>query len=277
MIRAAVIGWPITHSRSPLIHGYWLQRYGITGSYDKIAVPPHDVERFLRNLEPAGLAGCNVTVPHKETAFAIAAKRDASSIAIGAANTVWIENGALACANTDTYGFMANLQSSAPAWRPNRGAAVILGAGGSARAVIHGLIEAGVEDVRVVNRTKARADELAAHFATGVTAHDWDQRHHIIADDAALVVNTTTLGLNGVGSPDVAFDGVRPDCIVCDLVYVPLLTPFLAAARAAKLKTVSGLGMLVHQAVPGFEIWFGKRPDVTDELMALLEADIQAV
>lgn len=275
MIRAAVIGWPIQHSRSPLIHGYWLKRYGIVGAYEKVAVAPDEVEPFLKNLRANGYVGCNVTVPHKEAAFALSHYREPSSVAVGAANTVWMINDTLACSNTDTYGFMANLQSSAPGWRPNNGPALVLGAGGSARAVVHGLLEAGVEEVRVVNRTVARAEEFVSFFAKGVTAHDWEKRNQLAADDCALIVNTTTLGMNGNGDPGMTFAGVRDDCIVCDLVYVPLVTSFLSAAKSHGLKTVSGLGMLLHQAVPGFEIWFGKRPEVTEELVALVEADIR--
>ncbi len=273
MKRACVIGWPIEHSRSPGIHGYWLKAYGIDGSYTKVAVKPEDVTAFFSSLAAQGFAGCNVTVPHKEAAFAAAEIKDPSAVAVGAANTLWIDNGRLACANTDTYGFMTHLQRSAPAWRAPDGPVLILGAGGAARAIVYGFLEAGCRDVRIANRSRQRADALAQHFGPGVTALDWDERNRAAAD-AAVIVNTTTLGMKGEGDPGIDFAGVSRSSIAADIVYVPLETAFLRKAKAARLITVDGLGMLLHQAVPGFEKWFGVRPEVTDELFRLVAADI---
>jgi shikimate dehydrogenase len=273
MRRACVIGWPISHSRSPLIHGYWLKRYEIEGAYTKEAVEPERAAAFLEGLASAGFVGCNVTVPHKETAFAVAAERMPAAEAIGAANTVWLEGGRLVADNTDGYGFMENLRRSAPEWRSERGA-LVLGAGGSARAVVHALIEAGVPGVIICNRSPERADAIAAAYPGRAGITFWSQRQGAVRA-SGLVVNTTTLGMKGEGSPDIDFTGCAPGTVVYDLVYVPLETPFLAAARKAGLRTVDGLGMLLHQAVPGFERWFGVRPEVTDELRALVVADIE--
>ena len=272
MKRACVIGWPIEHSRSPIIHGYWLKRYGIDGSYSKEAVAPEAVGEFLRSLGEQGYAGCNVTVPHKEAAFAAADMREASAEAVAAANTLWLEGGKLCAANTDTYGFMRNLELGAPGWK--RDAPVcILGAGGAARAIIYGFLQAGVKDVRLVNRTRARAEAVAQQFGEGVTVYDWDAREGA-ARDAAVLVNTTSIGMGGKGSLEIDFADFDPHCVVADIVYVPLKTELLAAAEAHGLRTVDGLGMLLHQAVPGFEKWFGVRPEVADELRALVLADI---
>jgi shikimate dehydrogenase len=273
MTRACVIGWPISHSRSPLIHNYWLRQYGIDGSYSKEPVEPKDLGGFLASLKTHGFAGCNVTVPHKEAAFAAAALREPSAVAVNAANTLWLENNQLACANTDTYGFMANLDASAPDWRQRPGAINVLGAGGSARAVVYGFLEAGMSDIRVFNRSLERAEQLALHFGARVTALPWDVRDDHVPD-AAVIVNTTTLGMNGAGSPGIDFARARKDAVAADLVYVPLETEFLKAARANGLIGVDGLGMLLHQAVPGFEKWFGVRPSVTPELYDLIAKDI---
>lgn len=273
MTRACVIGWPISHSRSPLIHNHWLRQYGIEGIYTREPVKPEDLQAFLQSLKALGLAGCNVTVPHKEAAFALAAIREPSAVAVNAANTLWLDDGRLACANTDTYGFMANLDASAPDWRKRSGPVLILGAGGSARAVVYGFLEAGMGDVRVFNRTLDRAQELARHFGPRVAAHAWDARNEHVAE-AAVIVNTTTLGMNGTGTLDIDFTCAKPGAVAADLVYVPLETEFLKAARANGLTGVDGLGMLLHQAVPGFEKWFGVRPVVTPELYQIIARDI---
>jgi len=273
MRRACVIGWPISHSRSPLIHNHWLRQYGIDGSYTREPVKPDDLQAFLQSFAALGLAGCNVTVPHKEAAFALADIRDPSAVAVNAANTLWLDNGRLACANTDTYGFMANLDASAPEWRKRSSPVLILGAGGSARAVVYGFLEAGMSDVRVFNRTPDRAQELARHFGAHVTAHAWGARNEHVAD-AAVIVNTTTLGMNGAGTLDIDFTRAKKGAVAADLVYVPLETEFLKAARANGLIGVDGLGMLLHQAVPGFEKWFGVRPVVTPELYKIIARDI---
>jgi shikimate dehydrogenase len=273
MKRACVIGWPISHSRSPLIHNYWLRQYGIEGTYTREPVEPQHLKAFLQSFEARGLAGCNVTVPHKEAAFELAEVREPSAVAVSAANTLWLENGRLACANTDTYGFMANLDASAPDWRKRSGPIVILGAGGSARAVVYGFLEAGMSDVRVINRSLDRAQELARHFGPRVTADTWETRNGHVAE-AAVVVNTTTLGMNGNGALGIDFARAQKGAVAADLVYVPLETDFLKAARANGLIGVDGLGMLLHQAVPGFEKWFGVRPVVTPELYEIVARDI---
>jgi shikimate dehydrogenase len=275
MKRACVIGWPIEHSRSPLIHGYWLKKYGIDGAYTKEAVPPEAVTQFLRSLAQNGFVGCNVTVPHKEAAFVAADVKDASALAVSAANTLWIEGGKLHAANTDTYGFMSYLNQRAPGWDANDLPVSILGAGGAARAIIHGLLEADAPEVRVFNRTRGRAEALAEHFGPRVKAFDWRDRGRR-SRKAAVLVNTTTIGMNGVGSLDIDFHTFDPTCVVCDIVYVPLQTELIVRALGRGLRTVDGLGMLLHQAAPGFEKWFGVRPEVTRELRDLLVADIEA-
>lgn len=272
--RACVIGWPIEHSRSPLIHGFWLKKYAIDGVYTKEAVRPDELRPFLLSLTARGLEGCNVTVPHKETALAVAQHKDPSALAVGAANTLWLEDGQLCAANTDTYGFMTHLTRTAPGWQRRDAPVSILGAGGAARAIVYGFLEAGVGEVRVFNRSKGRAEELARHFGRGVKVFDWaDRERH--SREAAVLVNTTTLGMKGEGSLEIDFAGFRSDCVVSDIVYVPLDTELLKSARARGLATVDGLGMLLHQAVPGFERWFGVRPEVTSELFDLVVRDIE--
>jgi shikimate dehydrogenase len=272
--RACVIGWPIAHSRSPLIHGYWLNRYGIDGSYSKVPVPVEDLPAFLASLETQGYAGCNVTVPHKEAAYAAASVKHPSAIAVEAANTLWLDDGVLNCANTDTYGFITNLKQSAPSWSAANSAALVLGAGGSARAVVYGLLQEGVREVRIANRNLERAQDVARHFGPAVRPYSWDGRNQFTGD-VGLIVNTTTLGMNGAGDPGIDFAAVPSTAVVADLVYVPLQTAFLRAAAAAGLTTVGGLGMLLHQAVPGFEKWFGIRPEVTEDLVRLIERDVR--
>lgn len=272
--RAFVCGHPIAHSRSPLIHSYWLEQYRIAGAYTAIDVAPDAFVGFLSGLRQAGLAGGNITIPHKETAFHAVARRDGAAEAIGAVNTVWLEDDVLCGGNTDAYGFAANLDQRAPGWE-TCGSAVVLGAGGAARAVIHALKERGVKDIRVANRTVRRAGELADRFGKGVSAHPADGVKEI-CEEAGLLVNTTSLGMAGdQGIP--ADPAWLPDkAIVNDLVYVPLETPLLAAARARGLQTVDGLGMLLHQAVPAFERWFGQRPEVTAALREKIVADLDA-
>ncbi|TJV41412.1 MAG: shikimate dehydrogenase [Mesorhizobium sp.] len=270
--KAFVTGHPIKHSRSPKIHGHWLAKHGIDGSYEAIDVAPHDFAEFLATLQANGYRGGNVTIPHKEAAFALAGRRDQAAEEIGAVNTLWFEAGILWGGNTDSHGFAANLDDHAPGWA-SKGPAVVLGAGGASRAVVHALKERGVSDIRIVNRTLARAVELRDRFGAGVSAHGMAATGELLAD-AGLLVNTTALGM--VGNEGLAADpALLPGhAIVTDLVYVPLETPLLAAARARGLKTVDGLGMLLNQAVPGFEHWFGVRPQVTAELRAIIVADL---
>lgn len=272
--KAFVTGHPIAHSRSPKIHGHWLARYGIDGSYQAIDVAPADFAEFVQTLAANGYRGGNVTIPHKEAAFALVSRRDDAAEAIGAVNTLWLEDGTLWGGNTDGHGFAANLDEHAPGWAAN-GPAVVLGAGGASRAVIHALIERGVSDIRIVNRTLARAEELSHRFGGGVSAHGVAATGELLVD-AGLLVNTTALGMHGNEGLSADPAGLPAHALVTDLVYVPLETPLLAAARARGLKTVDGLGMLLHQAVPGFERWFGVRPEVTAELRRIILADIGA-
>ncbi|RWE32430.1 MAG: shikimate dehydrogenase [Mesorhizobium sp.] len=272
MKKAFVTGHPIKHSRSPMIHGHWLAEHGVDGSYQAIDVAPRDFAEFLASLQANGYRGGNVTIPHKEAAFAGVARRDHAADEIGAVNTLWLEGGTLWGGNTDGHGFAANLDDYTPGWASN-GPAVVLGAGGAARAVIHALKERGLGDIRIVNRTLARAIELRDRFGAGVSAHETAATAELLGD-AGLLVNTTALGMQGNdGLP--ADPTLLPDrAVVNDIVYVPLETPLLAAARARGLKTVDGLGMLLNQAVPGFERWFGVRPKVTAELRAIIVADL---
>ena len=274
--QACVVGWPVAHSRSPLIHGYWLSRYGIDGRYTKRAVPPEEIEAFFSSLAAEGLAGCNVTIPHKEAALRSAEVREPSATAVGAANTLWLdERGRLSAANTDTYGYMTYLALETPDWSRRDAPVSVLGAGGAARAIVYGFLEAGVGEVRLFNRSAARAAALAESFGPRVKVHAWEERSRA-STEAAVLVNTTAVGLKGDGTLDIDFTDFHPDCIVSDIVYVPLETGLIREARRHGLRTVDGLGMLLHQAVPGFEKWFGVRPEVTAELYELIAADIEA-
>jgi len=274
LAKAFVCGHPIAHSRSPLIHGHWLRTLGIEGRYEAIDVPPAAFGSFLRSIGAAGFRGGNVTIPHKEAAFAIVDEHDQASEQIGAINTVWLDGGRLLATNTDWSGFSANLDERAPRWATGQ-RAVVLGAGGSARAILYALLQKGYREVRVVNRTTERAQELADRFGAKVSAHDWNAAPELLAD-ADLLVNTTPIGMAGRdsgASPDLG--RLPPGAIVTDIVYVPLETPLLSAAKARGLETVDGLGMLLHQAVPGFFRWFGRAPSVTSDLRALVIADME--
>lgn len=268
---ACLIGWPVGHSRSPLIHRHWLRTLGIAGDYRAEAVPPDEVAAFVSTLRQRGYVGANVTIPHKERVLALAAP-DERARAVGAANTLWFEDGRLRATNTDVEGFIHNLDAAAPGWN-SAGTALVLGAGGSARAVIFGLLERGAERVFVANRTLARGGELAALFGHCVEAVGWDAINRLMPG-VDLLVNTTSLGMVGQPPLEVALDSLPAHAVVADLVYAPLVTPLLAAARARALRTADGLGMLLHQAVRGFALWFGRTPQVTGELRALVEADL---
>jgi shikimate dehydrogenase len=270
-LAACLIGWPAAHSRSPLIHHYWLRTLGIEGGYIIEAVPPDDLRDFVLRLSLRGFVGANVTIPHKEGVLALSTP-DARAKAVGAANTLWFENGELRSTNTDVEGFIGNLDASAPGWG-KAGEALVLGAGGSSRAVVFGLLERGVGRIHLANRTLARAEALAKQFGPNVHPIGWDAVNDVLPS-AKLLVNTTSLGMHGQPSLDVDVARLPQEAVVADLVYVPLVTPLLAAAKARGLKTADGLGMLLHQAVRGFELWFGQRPKVTAELRALIEADL---
>jgi shikimate dehydrogenase len=271
---ACLIGWPAAHSRSPLIHHYWLRTLGIEGGYVIEAVPPDELGDFVLRLSLRGFVGANITIPHKERALALS-KPDDRARAVGAANTLWYDQGELRSTNTDVEGFINNLDACAPGWDMAEDA-LVLGAGGSARAVLFGLIERGIKRVHLVNRTMARARALADQFGATVLPAAWDAAGDLLPR-ANLLVNTTSLGMHG--QPELELDvGLLPsNAVVADLVYVPLETPLLTAARERGLKTADGLGMLLYQAVRGFELWFGRRPEVTSELRALIEADLKKV
>jgi len=269
---AGVIGHPIAHSRSPALHGYWLKTYGLPGHYVPMDVAPADLETVLRSLPKAGFVGANVTVPHKEAALRLADHVSDRASVIGAANTlVFRADGSIHADNTDGYGFMQNLRAGAPDWVPQDGPAVVFGAGGAARAVLQALAEAGVPEILLTNRTRSRADHLKEEFGQRITVVDWVQAGNVI-ENAELVVNTTSLGMQGQPELRIPLDGLQPGTVVTDLVYAPLKTRLLEQAEAAGCTVVDGLGMLLHQAVPGFERWFGLRPEVTEETRAAVLA-----
>ncbi len=274
-LKACIIGHPVAHSRSPLIHGYWLREHGIDGAYERADVPPGELPAFLQSLAERGFVGANVTVPHKEEAFRCAAVVHPSAEKLGAANTLWLEDGRLNAANTDALGFLANLDAEAPGWDAGLGEAIVLGAGGAARAVVYGLLERGAGTVHVVNRGRERAEELAVFFGPGVRTHGFDDLPQLLGR-AGLLVNATSLGMAGKPPLEVDLAGLAPGALVADLVYVPLETPLLAQARARGHRAVDGLGMLLHQAVPGFQRWFGVRPEVTPALRNLIVAEIES-
>jgi shikimate dehydrogenase len=272
MTRAAcLIGWPAAHSRSPIIHKYWLTSFGIDGDYRIEAVKPEDFADFVARLGERGYSGANVTLPHKEQALKVA-DADERARAVGAANTLWFDGNVLRATNTDVEGFLASLDVSAPGWDMTD-EALVLGAGGAARAVLFGLIERGIRTIHLVNRTLPRAEELAHQFGASVKPAAWDRIPQLLPR-SRLLVNTTSLGMKGQPPLDIDVGLLPADATVNDAVYIPLNTGLLIAARARGLKTSDGLGMLLHQAVRGFSLWFGKRPVVTGELRALLEADL---
>jgi len=270
--KACVIGHPVAHSRSPKLHGYWLRTLGIAGAYELADVTEEQFPEFLRTLRARGYVGSNITVPHKEAAFRLVSRRDEAARAIGAVNVLWYENGELVAGNTDVHGFLAHLDATAPGWDAVTRRAVIMGAGGGARSITYGLRSRGLT-VDVVNRTVVRAEKLAADF--GASAHGWDELSHLLAS-ADLLVNATAMGMIGKPPLDIDLTPLPRHAIVYDIVYVPLETALLRAARDRGHRTVDGLGMLLHQAVPAFARWFGVTPRVTPELRAIIEADIKA-
>jgi shikimate dehydrogenase len=269
---ACVIGWPAKHSRSPKLHGYWIGRYGLDGAYRAEDVRPEDFAAFISNLAAHGYVGANVTMPHKEMAFALTDPDDRAR-AVGAANTLWYENGRLRSTNTDVEGFLGALDAASPGWDARMKRAVVLGAGGASRAIVFGLVERGITQVVVANRTLSKAAELRDRFGTAIHPVPWLDLANVL-DGAELLVNTTSLGMHGAEPLDIDVTPLAAGAVVADIVYVPLETPLLAAARRRGLATSNGLAMLLHQAVRGFELWFGVRPEVTTELYDLLAADI---
>lgn len=268
---ACLIGWPAAHSRSPLIHHYWLRLHGITGGYSIEAIPPEGFAEFVMHLSTHGFAGANVTIPHKERALQLT-EPDERARAVGAANTLYYEGAVLRSTNTDVEGFISNLDVAAPGW-DRTGDALVLGAGGASRAVVFGLVERGIGRIHLANRTVERARVLADQFGATVIPAAWNTLGDLLPR-VGLLVNTTSLGMKGQPPLDIELALLPRDAVVADLVYVPLETPLLSAARARGLRTADGLGMLLHQAVRGFELWFGLRPAVTQELRALVEADL---
>ncbi|MBO9395336.1 shikimate dehydrogenase [Shimia sp. R9_2] len=261
---AGVIGNPIAHSKSPLLHGHWLKTYGITGHYVPLEVDAEHLEAVLKAMPQMGFVGCNVTIPHKERVVQFVDQITDRATLIGAVNTlIFRPDGSIVGDNTDGYGFIENLRHGAPEWQAEAGPAVVLGAGGAARAVVASLLDAGVPEILLTNRTRVRADRLREDFGARVKVVEWVQAGNIL-EEAATLVNTTSLGMAGKSELRIPMDGLRSETVVTDLVYNPLITNFLKTAQERGCVTVDGLGMLLHQAVPGFERWFGRRP-VVDE------------
>lgn len=278
---ACVIGWPITHSRSPLIHRHWLTDYGISGDYIKHAVEPDDLRSFVADLRDGRFIGCNVTMPHKESIADLIDEVLPEARAIGAINTIWRDGGRLVGTSTDGIGFVSHLDTSAAHWRTIDGPVVVLGAGGAARAIVDAILRTCDHDVVLLNRTRARADDLVLRMSSAqassnpvrLASADWSERDTEIAG-ASLVINTTSLGMTGQPPLDVSLKDTRKQPVVADIVYAPLETSLLAEARREGLPAVDGLGMLLHQAVPGFERWFGVVPEVMDDLRRMIVADL---
>jgi shikimate dehydrogenase len=270
---ACVIGWPVEHSRSPLIHNHWIRERGLNAEYRREAVPPERFADFVRHLFEHGYVGANVTLPHKETALRLC-DADSRAQAVGAANTLWLDHGALRATNTDVEGFIANLDATAPGWDRGLDTALVLGAGGAARAVVFALVERGIARICVLNRNFKRAEALRRQFGERVDPHPFEHASALLAG-AGLLVNATTLGMAGQPPLELLLDRLPHAAVVADIVYSPLETELLKAAHSRGMRTVDGLGMLLHQAVSGFARWFGVRPQVTEGLRALVEADLK--
>ncbi len=265
-VKAGVIGWPISHSMSPRLHQYWLEYYKIDGLYSPFAICPEDFVEYMKTMADKGLSGVNITVPHKQTAFDCVDKADDTAKRIGAVNTVIVQaDGTLEGRNTDGFGFIENIKTHIPSWKPEQGPAVVLGAGGAARAVCAALIDGGVPELRLVNRTVSRAEDLAGHIGGPIKILPWRQRGDAL-ENTALLVNTTTLGMTGKPPLDISLEKLPEQAVVNDIVYTPLQTPLLEAAAGRGNSVVDGLGMLLHQGRPGFAAWFGVDPEVTVEL-----------
>ncbi|MSP44032.1 MAG: shikimate dehydrogenase [Alphaproteobacteria bacterium] len=273
--RAGIIGWPVSHSRSPILHTYWLRKYALAGSYERIPISPENFAAQFRSLSDQGFAGANVTIPHKQTAMACCDELEPAAKRLGAVNTIVITQGRYHGSNTDGYGFIENLRQRAPHWRADTGPAVIIGAGGAARAVVAALIDAGAKQLRLFNRTRSRADQLAADLGGPVETADWQRLDSGLAD-CSLLVNCSSLGMTGQPPLEISLRALPPTALVYDLVYTPLQTPLLKAASHNGNPTIDGLGMLIHQARPGFAAWFGVMPEADESLLQLLLSDIES-
>ena len=269
---AGVMGWPVAHSRSPIIHNHWIAHHGLQGAYVLLPVQPEQLALALRSLPVLGFAGCNLTIPHKVAAMAMVDRMEPLATRIGAINTIVVEKDrSLTGRNTDAFGFTRSLLEAQPDWRADAGPITVVGAGGAARAVLAGLIDSGARDIRLTNRSWGKAHDMAQEFGAPVRAVPWDDRHDTL-DDLSLLVHTTNQGMHGQAPLELSLTRLHPQALVSDIVYVPLETPLLAAASQRGNPTVNGLGMLVHQAQAAFEAWFGVMPDVTPELITKLEA-----
>jgi shikimate dehydrogenase len=271
---AAVIGWPVMHSRSPLMHNYWFDKLGLAGAYVPLAIEPGTLEPALRALHPLGFAGCNLTIPHKQDAMTIVDDVDDTAKAIGAISCVVVRpDGALFGTNNDWFGFINNLKQQHPSWRADSGPITVLGAGGGSRAVCYGLLREGATEIRLVNRTQQRAEVLAEEIGGPITVYPWSERDAVL-DGSTMAVNTTSQVMIGEPALAVTLDRLPADALVADIIYIPLETPFLEAARLRGNPTINGLGMLLHQGRPAWRMWFDIEPDVTAELTARMERSI---
>jgi len=272
---AGVMGWPVMHSRSPLLHNYWFQQHHLAGTYVPLAIPPAGLEAALRALHPLGFAGCNLTLPHKQEAMKWVDQADAVAKSIGAISCIVVRpDGSLAGTNNDCYGFIHSIREEQPQWRADAGPSAVIGAGGGARAVCYALAEAGAKEIRLVNRTLDRAKKIAEDFGGAIKALPWELRHELL-DGATIVVNTTSQGMLGQSPLDLKLDRLPARALAVDIIYIPLETPFLRAARERGNPTINGLGMLLHQGRPAWRAWFGIDPAVTAELRATMERSIR--
>ena len=272
---AGVMGWPVMHSRSPLMHNHWFRQHGLAGAYVPLAIEPQGLAAALKALRPLGFAGCNLTIPHKQQAMTIVDEVDTVAKRIGAISCVVVRpDGSLSGTNNDWFGFIHNLRQELPDWRADAGPVVVLGAGGGSRAVCYGLMQEGAKEIRLVNRTFARARGLADEFGGSIQALPWERRHDSL-DGAAMVVNATSQGMVGQPALDLRLDKLSKTALAADIIYIPLETPFLAAARQRGNRTANGLGMLLHQGRPAWKMWFGIEPVVTAELRSMMEKSIQ--
>lgn len=271
---AGVMGWPVMHSRSPMLHNYWFRQHDLAGTYVPLAIRPEGLTVAMRALHPLGFAGCNLTIPHKQQAMTIVDEVDTVGRRIGAISCVVVRpDGALAGSNNDCYGFIHNLRQAQPGWRADAGPIALIGAGGGSRAVCYGLMQEGAKEIRLVNRTLARAKAIAEEFGGPINVFPWEQRNEVL-EGAAMVVNATSQGMLGQPALDIRLEKLPATALAADIIYIPLETPFLAAARQRGNRTVNGLGMLLHQGRPAWKAWFGIETEVTAELRAMVERSL---